>query len=118
MTRHRVLSLKLAHLDARAKIDKSHHFAQLSLLLKVVQLLLLAQWDLVTFIPRYPGVLESRSCVISLGGRIRDEIQEEVFGQRREILCQAPLDRLGLDVLKFFVIARLSFLVARMLAAS
>ena len=112
------MSLKLAHLDACAKIDESHHFAQLPLLLKIVQLLLLAQRDLVTFIPRNPGVLESRGCIISLRGGIRDEIEEEVLGQRREILCEAPLDRLCLDVLKLLVISNLSFLVARMLAAS
>ena len=69
-----ILSLKLAHLDACAEIDESHHFAKLPFLLKIVQLLLLAQWDLVTFIPRDPGMLESCGCIISLGGRIRDEI--------------------------------------------
>ena len=69
-----VLGLKLAHLDACAKIDESHYFAKLSLLLEIVQLLLLAQWDLITFVSRYPRVLKSCGCVIALRGWIRDEV--------------------------------------------
>ena len=44
--------------------------------------------------------------------------KEKVFGQRREVLCETPFDRLSLDVFKLLAIVSFAFLVAWVLTTS
>ena len=67
--------------------------------LKHGQLLLLVERDLIVVISGQPWMLKGSRCVVSLRGWVGTKVQEEVFGERREIGWEFPLDGLGFYVL-------------------
>ena len=61
-------------------------------------------------------MLQCGDCVISLGGRVAAQVQEEVLGERGEARREVELEWVLLDLLQLFVII-FTCLVARVLAA-
>jgi len=102
----------------RGEEDEANYFAQLSLLLEHHDCLLLAQRNLGSFLARDPGVLQRRARVIPQRWREGAKIEEEVFGERREIVCESPRNRLSFNVLQLFVVVLVvAAIVTRVLAA-